>query len=126
MRARDDGLDARAWLLWYGAVSLPALLGRNPWPLVAALIAVIGVRLAWAHRMTGGQSWSIFARLAVIFALVGVAFNLLTVRSGDWVLFTVPGVLPLVGGELTLNAVVFGVLGGLVVVLLVMAGSTVG
>jgi energy-coupling factor transport system permease protein len=124
MRRRDDDLDARAWLLWYLAVSLPALLGRNPWPLIAALLAVIGVRVAWAHRMTGSRSWSFFVRIAIVFAFIGIVFNVLTVRAGDRVLMALPGALPLIGGDLTVNAVIFGILGGLALVLLVMAGST--
>lgn len=125
---RDDSagnLDPRAWLLWAFAASLPAMLGRNPWPLVATLAAVSAVRLSWAHRMPGGNHWSLFVRLALVFALIGILFNVLTVRSGDRVIARLPEGLPLVGGELTLNAAIYGVLGGLALVLLVLVGTTV-
>lgn len=126
MNARQrHGLDPRAWLVWSLAASLPALLGRNPWPLMVALLAVVAVRLAWADRMHGGQGWRSFVRLAVIFAAIGVVFNALTVRSGNHVIATIPDVIPLLGGDVTLNAVVFGVLSGFALVLLVLTGSTV-
>jgi energy-coupling factor transport system permease protein len=125
MRPYEDQLDSRAWLLWFVAASLPALLGRNPWPLVATLIAVTGVRIAWSDRMRGGQTWALYLRLALVFALVGTAFNVLTVRAGDRVLISLPGAIPVAGGEVTLNAAVYGLLGGIALVLLVLLGSTV-
>ncbi len=51
--APDDRLDPRAWLLWGAAASLPALLGRNPFPLLMTLVAVLGVRIAWADAAGG-------------------------------------------------------------------------
>jgi energy-coupling factor transport system permease protein len=122
---RAGNLDPRAWVLWAFAASLPAMLGRNPWPLIATLAAVSVVRLAWSQRMPGGSHWSLFVRLAIVFALIGILFNVLTVRSGDQVIARIPEALPLVGGELTLNAAVYGVLGGLALVLLVLVGTTV-
>src|SRR5215203_2786799 len=125
MRSHEGQLDPRAWLLWFVAASLPALLGRNPWPLLASLIAVTGVRIAWSHRMRGGQTWALYLRLALISALVGITFNVLTVRAGDRELISLPGAIPVAGGEVTLNAAVYGLLGGIALVLLVLLGSTV-
>jgi energy-coupling factor transport system permease protein len=126
MSRRSTELDPRCWLLWAVAASLPPLLGRNPWPLLVALVSVVGVRLAWAGEMRGGSSWSIYIRLAIIFSAIGILFNVLTVRAGDRVLGAVPGWIPLLGGELTLNAVAFGILSGFALVVLVMVGATLG
>lgn len=120
-----DGLDPRTWLVWGVAASLPPLLGRNPWPLLATLIAVAGVRIAWAGRMRGAHSWRLLLRLAVILSVVSVLFNILTVRAGNVVLFELPSWLPLLDGDVTLNAAIFGVLSGLALVLLVAIGATV-
>jgi energy-coupling factor transport system permease protein len=57
--------------------------------------------------------------------MIGVVFNVLTVHAGDVVLATIPESLPLIGGDVTLNAVVFGVLGGVAVLSLVITGLTV-
>jgi energy-coupling factor transport system permease protein len=123
-RPMDGTLDPRAWLLWAFAASLPPLLGRNPWPLLATLLAVAGVRIAWSRRMSGGYTWSLLVRLAILFALIGIVFNVLTVRAGDRVIGELPDQLPLFGGELTLNAVVFGTISGLALVLLVTIRTT--
>jgi energy-coupling factor transport system permease protein len=120
------GLDPRAWIAWGTAASLPPLLGRNPFPLLATLLAVLGVRAAWAGRANRLASWSGIVRLAVVFAAVGVLFNVLTVRGGDRVLGRIPDRVPVLGGPLTLNALVFGVLSGLALLILVLVGTTVG
>lgn len=119
-------LDPRAWLAWGAAASLPPLLGRNPFPLVATLLVVTGVCAVWSGRTERVSSWRGVVRLAVVFAALGVLFNVLTVRSGDRVLVEVPSSVPIVGGSITLNALVFGLLSALALVILVLVGTTVG
>lgn len=100
------------------------MLGRNPWPLLTTLIAVAAVRIAWSHRMAGQWHWAVILRIAVVFAAISVLFNVLTVRSGDREIGRLPETIPLVGGTLTLNAVVYGLLSGCALVLLVLVGTT--
>lgn len=111
--------------MWAFAASVPSLLGRNPWPLLMALFAAIAVRVAWSEYMSSEASWSLFLRIALFFSIVGVIFNVLTVRAGDRVILTLPESIPLIGGEITLNAAFFGVLSGLALISLVIVGSTV-
>ncbi len=111
--------------MWAFAASVPSLLGRNPWPLAMALMAAIAVRIAWSGFISSEASWSLFVRIAIFFSVVGVLFNVLTVRSGDRVIATLPDSIPLIGGEITLNAAFFGVLSGLALITLVIVGSTV-
>lgn len=122
MSVSADPLDPRVWLAWGVAASLPTLLGRNPWPIAAALLVALGVR---ASRPTAGEAWRRMVRLVVGFALVGVAFNILTYHGGDMVLFALPTVLPIVGGPWTANALVYGMISGLALVTLVIVWSTV-
>jgi energy-coupling factor transport system permease protein len=124
--SREATLDPRAWLLWSLAASVPALVGRNPFALAAITIAVIGVRLAWQPVAAGLSSWRWVIRLALIFAAVGVVFNVLTYHGGDIEIVRVPGHVPLLGGPLTLNALVYGVLSGWSLLLLVLIGTTLG
>jgi energy-coupling factor transport system permease protein len=119
-------LDPRAWLAWSLAASVPPLVGRNPWPLLVVLVAVAGTRIAWADAMVRAGGWSLFVRLAMIFAAVSIVFNVLTVRAGDLEIARLPDWLPLIGGELTVNAALYGILSGFALVLLVIIGSTVG
>jgi energy-coupling factor transport system permease protein len=117
--------DPRAWLVWGLAASLPALTGRNPFMLLVTLLCVLIVRVAVGRSTEGGPSMAGLIKLAAVFVAIGVVFNVLTVHSGDRVLTTIPKSLPLIGGDVTLNAVVFGVLGGVAVLSLVITGLTV-
>jgi energy-coupling factor transport system permease protein len=118
-------LDPRAWLLWLVAASLPALIGRNPFVLVAVLMTVLGVRAAWATTPRFA-AWRIVVRLALLFAAISVLFNLFTVHVGDRVIGELPALLPIIGGILTLNALIYGLLSGLALLTLVLAGTTLG
>jgi len=119
-------IDPRAWLLWATAAGLPPLVGRNPFVLLAVLLAVLGVRAAWQPAATGLAAWGGIVRLAVIFSIVGVLFNVLTVRAGDIAFARIPERVPLFGGPLTVNALVFGLQGAAAALALVLVGTTVG
>lgn len=118
-------LDPRAWLVWGIAASLPPLVGRNPFMLAVTLVSVVIVRVAVGRTIESGPSTAGLIKLAAVFVAIGVVFNVLTVHSGDVVLATIPDALPLIGGDITLNAIVFGVLGGIAILSLVIAGLTV-
>lgn len=118
-------LDPRAWLLWAAAAVIPPLVGRNPWPIVATLLAVISVWVVWS-RGAAGRRWRPLLRLAFVFGVVSVVFNVLTVRAGDVVIGHLPDSWPIIGGALTLNALVFGVLGALAIFTLVAVSATLG
>jgi energy-coupling factor transport system permease protein len=65
-------------------------------------------------------------RLTLVLAAFAVLFNVLTARSGDVVLGTIPERVPLIDGPITLNAVVFGVISAAAIVTLVLIWSTAG
>ena len=122
----DSRLDPRAWLVWGVAAMLPPLLGRNPFVLLATLLAVLGVHAAWRGSAPSHRGWRGLLRLAFLFAAVGVLFNVLTAHVGDRVFARVPDAIPIVGGPLTLNALVYGLLSAIAVLALVLVGSTLG
>jgi energy-coupling factor transport system permease protein len=115
-------IDPRAWLCWAGAAMLLPLTGRNPFALAMVLLTTIAVREALPPDARSGWGWIV--RLGVIFAALSVVFNVLTVRAGNRVLGQIPGWVPLIDGDLTLNSVVFGLLSGLAVLGLVLVGIT--
>jgi len=119
-------LDPRVWLLWGLAASVPPLLGRNPLVLAAVLCAALGVRGAWAGHTPEARSWRTLVRLAALFAAIGALFNLLTAHTGDLVLVRLPDAIPILGGPLTLNALVYGLLSGLALLVLVVVWTTLG
>ncbi len=126
MIRRDHHLDPRAWLAWAVAASLVPTLGRNPVALGATLVVVIAVREAWRPWARQVASWSLIVRMALIFAFVGVLFNVLTYHGGDRAFLELPDWLPIVGGAITLNALVYGVASGLALLILVLVGTTAG
>lgn len=118
-------LDPRAWLLWLASATLPVLMGRNPFPLLAVLLVVLGVRAAWAPSLGVQHGWGSLRRLLLIVAAVSVVFNLLTAPYGNQVMAHLPEWWPL-GDVLTLNALIYGLLTALAIVTLVLAGTTAG
>lgn len=118
-----DRLDSRAWLVWGLAAMLPMLVSRHPLVVLEMLVIVLAVRLVWASRLVHGWGW--IARIAAVFVLVSVVFNALTVHAGNQVLFRVPDALPLIGGDVTLNAVVYGLVTGIAMLTLVLTGTTI-
>lgn len=121
MNAR--AIDPRAWLCWAGAAMLVPLIGRNPFALASVLLAVIAVREALPPSARSGWGWVV--KLGIFFAALSVLFNLLTVRTGERVIGTIPNWVPLIDGNLTLNSIVFGLLGGMAVLILVLIGITI-
>ena len=122
-RARP--LDPRAWIIWAVAANLPLLVGRNPWPLAATLLAVLGVWAAWSTGAAGAR-WRPLLGLALVLGVVSVLFNLLTAHIGDRVIGVLPESWPLIGGVLTLNALIYGLLSAMAIFSLVAVSATLG
>jgi energy-coupling factor transport system permease protein len=122
---RTRPLDPRAWIIWAIAANLPPLVGRNPWPLAATLLAVLGVWAAWSTGAAGAR-WRPLLRLAVVLGVVSVLFNLLTAHIGDRGIGALPEAWPVIGGVLTLNALIYGLLSAMAIFSLVAVGATLG
>ncbi|MEW5959221.1 MAG: energy-coupling factor transporter transmembrane component T [Chloroflexota bacterium] len=104
-----------AWVAWLGAVLTALTLTRNPFYLALILgwiAAVTGLSRPAAGTAPIPISPLRFAMGVVAFSAL---FNALTVHFGDTALFSLPEALPLLGGVITLEALVFGGLNGLVV-----------
>lgn len=121
------GYHSTAWLVWLVAALLPALLTKNPFYLLLAIL-VVGLtyaRLGRAPLGAAGQGWQVFLRVGLVLGVVSLLFNLLFVRAGATPLFTLPElrwenssqVRPLtvlsVGGVVTLESLVYGLSNGL-------------
>lgn len=114
-------LDNRAWLIWGIAASMPAMIGRNPFVLVELLFIVGAVR----YVCSSDQSWSWVTRIVAIFVAISVFFNALTVRSGDRAIARIPDGIPIIGGPVTLNAIVYGIVSGLTIFVIVLTWTQV-
>ena len=105
-----------AWVIWLTTVLILLSITRNFLYLVIILLCVIFVGLVLQQAGAGlprpFSLWK-FALWIILFATV---FNALTSHYGETVLFTIPGNLPLLSGEVTLEAMVYGVTNGLILI----------
>ena len=108
-----DTFHPFAWLAWLAAAALPALSTRNPLYLSLTLLAVAVVYAALGRRSPLAQSWSAFVRFSALLWLLSIPFTALTAHYGTIVLFRLPATWPIVGGPITLEAMLYGLTGGL-------------
>ena len=103
-----------AWVCWLVAVLLILSVTRNPFYLVLILLCVlfVGVSLRQAGAELPGP-FSLW-KLAGWIILLATLFNMATSHYGTTILFTLPGKLPLVSGNVTVEALVYGATNGLV------------
>jgi energy-coupling factor transport system permease protein len=121
----------RTWLLWVGTATLAAGSTRNPLYLIVVLLAarLVDLAVAVARGEAGAndprrRSWGAFLRLGLIIATVTALFNFLAAHIGSHVLIRLPGEWPLIGGPLTLEGLVYGLLNGLVLITLLAVFGT--
>ncbi|MGC8780603.1 MAG: energy-coupling factor transporter transmembrane component T [Anaerolineae bacterium] len=115
-----DAVHPYAWLAWLVAAALPALSTRNPLYLLLTLLAVGAVYAALGRRSSLTQNWGAFVRFSAFLWLLTVPFILLLNHHGVIVLFRLPADWPLVGGPITLEALLYGLTGGLALVTLLL------
>jgi energy-coupling factor transport system permease protein len=113
-----------AWLVWLLAAALPALLTRNPMYLVLALLATWVTHVALGRHSPAAQSWDSFVRFGAALWLLTIPFTVLTVHYGAIVIFNLPANWPIIGGPITLEALLFAVTGGLALLTLLLAFAT--
>jgi len=112
--ARFRRLNPSAWLVWTASAAGAVLLIRNPW----YLIALGGVALVVARRLTGEPPGRGTLYLVGGIILTSTVINLLFSRAGDTVLLQLP--IPWLGGPYTLEAMLFGLSAGIQVATLLL------
>jgi len=111
-------LSPISWLVWAIACTLVVATTRNPfYVLLVTLCAGAAYRAARGVRPDTDARWSLVLRAAWTLTTIAILFNTLTVHAGDRALFMLPRDLPLVGavigGSVTLNALLYGVISAL-------------
>jgi len=130
------GLHPVAWLLWAGGCTLVVATTRNPLYLALVLLGAGGAyraaRDGGTIRETGGihaMRWAVIVRVVLSLLGVSVLFNVLTVHAGDRVFARLPDALPviggIIGGPLTVNALVYGLLTALATLTLLLTFAAV-
>ncbi len=115
-----------AWLIWLTAAFAAAMTTRNPLYLVVLLMALLVVYQSVAAHAPNGPAWSTFIRVGLTLGLISVAFNALMAHVGDTILFSLPAAWPIIGGRVTLEAIVQGLIGVLQLTCLLVAGGVLG
>lgn len=133
------GLHPVAWLLWAGGCTLVVATTRNPLYLALVLLGAGGAYRAARDggtvretSETGGihaMRWAVIVRVVLSLLGVSVLFNVLTVHAGDRVFARLPNALPviggIIGGPLTVNALVYGLLAALATLTLLLTFAAV-
>ncbi len=111
---RQTPLHPLAWIAWVAAGVIALSLTRNPVYLLL-LLAWIGAVLRAARLAPDAPPLPLSPlRFALVLILFSALFNALTAHLGQTALFQLPGWLPLLGGPVTLEALIYGLLNGLV------------
>ena len=109
-------LDVRAWTIWLLAVATWIMSNRNPLYTILLLLIVQIVGTVCAQP---GQGLKLpILRLGLVMILFSTLFNAFSVHIGETILFQLPASWPLVGGDITLEAAVFGANNGLLLLTL--------
>jgi energy-coupling factor transport system permease protein len=116
--------SAPAWLIWTTSTGMIVLITRNPIYLGLVLLSVLAVYLSLEHRSAITLAWGTVLRIGLVIAGISVLFNVLTVHSGDRQFGSLPESWPVVGGALTWNAAVYGVISGMALLALLLIAAT--
>jgi energy-coupling factor transport system permease protein len=106
-------LHAAAWFAWLGAALIAVSTTRNPLYLTLATAAFMTT--AHTIRRPGETPVAPLApgRFALYVIPLAALINALLSRLGDTVLLAIPQTWPLIGGPITVEALVYGALNGL-------------
>ena len=101
--------DTFAWLVWTAAAAVLVMALENPW---YTLIILLASRLMVAAYGRDGNHYFPIWRAGAIILLFSALYQAAFVHVGDTVLFRLPS-WPLIGGPITLEAMVDGLSNGL-------------
>ena len=104
---------AGSWVVWLVAAAVPAFTLRNPLYLALVLGAAWIVFATLGRTTVVGSSWGGFVKLGLFLAALAIPFSALSMHAGQIVLFRLPAGWPIVGGPITLEAVIAGVVNAL-------------
>lgn len=107
-------IHALAWTSWAGGALVVLSVTRNPLYLALALvcIGVVAIRARFIDH--AGPAPVSPLRFGLVVITLSALFNAFGMHLGRSVLFRLPGWLPLLGGPITLEALAYGVLNGVV------------
>jgi energy-coupling factor transport system permease protein len=115
--------NAKAWVIWMGAAAVITMKARNP--LYALIMLSIALLMIATFGRADREAAIPLRKVAIVFLLVSALYNALFVHVGETVLFTLPP-WPLIGGPVTLEAIVEGASNGLTLLTLLVIFAALG
>ena len=103
-------MNARAVAAWSIACLLVVVITSNP--VYRGLALLVALNFLVAHRRPGARLRPLLT-LVTVATLISVAVSLLLSHTGEHVLFALPGWVPIAGGPMTLESVIYGLSAGL-------------
>lgn len=114
-----------AWVAWLSAVLAILSITHNPWYLLLVLAWITLLTLVLPPTAEIPPAPVSPLHLGLLLIGLSALFNGLMVHFGSTVLFKLPELLPLIGGAVTLEALVYGLLNGLILTAIFAAFSLV-
>ncbi len=104
------------WFVWIGAAALVPLVTRDPFSLVIdfAITCVVVDAIRARPFADIAPAFASPLRFALFAVLVGALFNGLTSHVGETILLRLPDAIPLIGGPLTGESLIYGAINGLI------------
>jgi len=102
-----------AWVLWLAASAMVPLLTQHPFYLALTMAGAWLVFQTVRQISPEAAMWGSLIKLALFIWAFTVPFNALSVHTGQTVLFSLPDRWPLIGGIVTLEAILQGLINGL-------------
>ncbi len=106
-------LHTWAGVVWLIAAAASAFTIRNPLYLILLLGVAWILYTALGRTTPIGSSWGNFVKLGAFLFALAIPFNALSIHIGQIVLFRLPENWPIVGGSVTLEAIIAGAVSGL-------------
>jgi energy-coupling factor transport system permease protein len=108
-------MSSVVWILWLAAVMAFVLSTRNPIYLILILVGLfaLGNRLARDKKITAWIKPNLRFLLMMVF--LSTLINGLFSHVGSTILFSLPQGWPLIGGNITVESIVYGAINGLVI-----------
>ncbi|HUS94123.1 MAG TPA: energy-coupling factor transporter transmembrane component T [Patescibacteria group bacterium] len=108
-------MNARAWVVWVGAAMVATMVAQNPLYSLTILMAALVVSQNFGRQDNGFRLP--IGRISLFVVAFSAVYTALFVHEGTTILFELPD-WPLIGGAITLEALVEGASNGLVLVAL--------
>lgn len=102
-----------AWCVWFAAVLLTLSVIKNPLYQIIMMAASAVCYMSADPGEDEAPAWSGFLKLGATFFVLSLLYNILISHHGETVMAALPEWIPVIGGPLTAEAAVFGLVFGL-------------